>query len=78
MTSTALGLTALINIVLTLLGIGLSWWALHSLKLELFLNDPKGPRAITLRILLAIVIGHALARFISDYSGWSNMLSQLF
>lgn len=75
---TGLGMTAVINIVLTLMGIALSWWALQCVRWDVFLANPKGAKAKALMIILSIVIGHGIARFLSDYAGWSQMLSQLF
>ncbi|MGI6127610.1 MAG: DUF1146 family protein [Planifilum sp.] len=74
----SLGFTALINIVLTLAGIGFSWWLLMNVRLDLFMRDPKGPQAKALLVVLSIVLGHGLATFVSDYLGWSRLLSQLF
>lgn len=76
--ATGLGMTAVINIVLTLFGIAISWWALQCVRWDVFLANPKGAKAKTLLIILAVVLGHGIARFLSDYAGWSQMLSQLF
>lgn len=73
-----MGMTAVINIILTLVGIAVSWWALQSLRIDVFLANPSGARAKTLLILLSIVLGHGIARFLSDYAGWSQMLTDLF
>jgi uncharacterized integral membrane protein (TIGR02327 family) len=76
--SFSLGLTAIVNIVLTLAGIALCWWALQSVKFDLFLSNPQGVQAKVLIIVLSIVLGHGITRFLSDYAGWSQMLTQLF
>lgn len=74
----SLGLTALINVVLTLVCIGFSWWVLMNVRLDAFMREPKGPQAKALMIVLSIVLGHGLATFVSDYLGWSRLISQLF
>lgn len=76
--SLGFGLTAAINIILTLIGIAVSWWALQCVRIDLFLSDPKGARAKALMIIVSVVLGHGIARFLSDYAGWSQMLTQLF
>lgn len=74
----SLGLVGLINIVMTLAGIGFSWWILMNVRLDVFMRQPKGPQAKALMIVLSIVLGHGLATFVSDYLGWSRLISQLF
>lgn len=74
----SLGLTALINILLTLAGIGLSWWVLLNVRFDIFMRQPKGPQAKALMIVLSVILGHGLAKFVSDYLGWSRLISQLF
>ncbi|WP_054951203.1 DUF1146 family protein [Numidum massiliense] len=73
-----LGVSAIVNITLTLVCIGVSWWALQSVRFDLFLANTKGAKAKTLMIVLSIVLGHGLARFLVDYMGWSRMLTDLF
>lgn len=75
---TGFGLTAAINIILTLIFIAVSWWALQCVRVDLFLANPSGAKAKALLIILAVVLGHGVARFIGDYTGWSQMLAQLF
>ncbi|OYD08026.1 DUF1146 family protein [Paludifilum halophilum] len=72
------GVTALINILLSLASIGFSWWVLTNLRLDLFLKEPKGAQAKALYIILSIVLGHSLASFLIDYTSWSRMVGQLF
>lgn len=76
--SFGLGITAAINIILTLIGIAFSWWALQCVRVDLFLSDPKGAKAKALMVIVSVVLGHGIARFLSDYAGWSQMLTQLF
>lgn len=73
-----LAINALVNILLSLLCIAISWWVLLNVRLDLFLRDPRNAQAKGLRVVLAIVLGHGLATFLIDYSGWSRMISLLF
>ncbi|PTX62530.1 putative integral membrane protein (TIGR02327 family) [Melghirimyces profundicolus] len=76
--ATGFAVSSLINILLSLACIALSWWVLLNLRLDLFLRDPKGVQAKVLYILLSIIFGHNLASFLIDYMGWSRMIGQLF
>lgn len=73
-----LGVQAIINMTLTLLLIGVSWWALQTFKFDLFIRDVEGPRSKLLQIILAIVLGYGTARFFIDYIEWTNWLRYLF
>ncbi|MBO8171993.1 MAG: DUF1146 domain-containing protein [Bacillaceae bacterium] len=72
------GIQAVISILLSLIFIALSWFALQTFKFDLFLHRPDGWQAKTLMILLSIVIGHGVANFFLDYLGWSLMLRSFF
>lgn len=76
--ATGFGVTALVNILITLFCIGVCWWVLMNLRLDLFLKDPKGVKAKVFYVILSIVLGHGLASFLIDYFGWSGMLRYLF
>ncbi|WP_134702572.1 DUF1146 family protein [Ammoniphilus sp. YIM 78166] len=73
-----MGTTGLINIVLSLAFITLSWWAIQSFRFDLFVKDYKSPQVKVLQMFVAISLGHGVARFFMDYLGWSMMLKQLF
>jgi uncharacterized integral membrane protein (TIGR02327 family) len=76
--ATSFGVTALVNIILSLVSIAFSWWALTNLRLDVFMRQPKSVQAKALMILLSVVLGHGLASFLIDYMGWSRLISQLF
>lgn len=76
--STQVGVSGLTAILISLLCIALSWWALQSLKLDLFVRHPKGPQGKLLQLLLSVVLGHFVASFIMDYLGYTQMLRHLF
>ncbi|WP_027415197.1 DUF1146 family protein [Aneurinibacillus terranovensis] len=67
-----------INIVMSLIFIGISFWALQAFRFDLFVSNPKGGRAKLLQILLSIMLGHSVSVFFSDYFGWTRMLQQFF
>lgn len=77
-TGTAIGLTALLNMLLTIVLILVSWWALQAFKFDLFLNRPGGAQAKLLHILLSVLIGHTVSNFFIRYMDWSSMLKYLF
>ncbi|EGK10712.1 DUF1146 family protein [Kroppenstedtia eburnea] len=76
--ATQFAVSALVNILTSLICITLSWWVLQNVRLDLFLRQPGGIQGKLLQVLLAIVLGHGLAVFFIDYLGWSGMIGQLF
>ncbi len=78
MLESSFGATGLINIILSLVFIALSWWAIQSFRFDLFFKDIKSPQTKILQIMLSIALGHSVAQFFMDYLGWSIMLKQLF
>ncbi|MDR0266713.1 DUF1146 family protein [Paenibacillus sp.] len=73
-----LGVNGLISIIVSLICIGMSWWALQNLKLDLFIRHPKSAQGKLLQLLLAIILGHFVAKFILDYLSWSQMIKYMF
>ncbi|TCS83389.1 DUF1146 family protein [Tepidibacillus fermentans] len=69
--------TSIVGIVVTLISIGVSWWALQVVRFDVFTFRPKSPQAIALQIILSIVIGYQLSRFLLDYVSWSYQLHNL-
>ncbi|REE91468.1 putative integral membrane protein (TIGR02327 family) [Paenibacillus taihuensis] len=65
---------AIINIFVEICSIALAWFAIQELKLDAILKRPRSAQARLLQIMLAIVLGHAFARFVLDYWGWSVSL----
>ncbi|MBD8498220.1 DUF1146 family protein [Paenibacillus arenosi] len=72
--SMAAGMSGIVNMVIALICIALSWWALQHLKLDLFIRQPQGPQGRVIRLLLAIIMGRAVASFFIDYLTWTNAL----
>ncbi|MNJ49613.1 hypothetical protein D3C77_448530 [compost metagenome] len=75
---TAVGVSGLTSILVSLACIVLSWWALQNLKLDLFIRHPKGPQGKLLQVLLAIVLGRFVAAFVLEYLGYTQMLRYMF
>jgi len=73
----SVGMNALLSIVVMLFSVYLAWVVLQELKLEVFLKQPKGRRAVMLRLMLAVAIGYLFSRFILDYLDWSLSLRLL-
>lgn len=73
-----LSANSLISMVVSLLCIAISWWALQNMKLDLVIRQPRGAQGRLLHLLLAIILGHAVAGFVIDYLSWTQMLRNLF
>lgn len=73
-----LGLEGFIHIILNLLCLGIAWWALQAFRFDLFVKNPKSTQAALLKVLVAIALGHLLARFFIDYFGAVRFLPYLF
>ncbi|MHA6532685.1 DUF1146 family protein [Paenibacillus sp. HW567] len=76
--SSTIGSSSLVSMVVSLLCVVLSWWALQNLKLDLVIRYPKSPQGRLLHLLLAIVLGHFVAGFLLDYLGWSVQIRNMF
>lgn len=76
--SAQVGVSGLTAILISLVCIALSWWAMQNLKLDLIIRHPKGPQGKLLQLLLSVVLGHFVASFIMDYLGYTQMLRYLF
>ncbi|MEC0092550.1 hypothetical protein PMSD_08795 [Paenibacillus macquariensis subsp. defensor] len=76
--SSAVSVSGLVSIVVSLFCIWLSWWALQNLKLDLVIRNPQGTQGKLLQVLLAIVLGHFVAGFLLDYLTWSQMIRYMF
>jgi uncharacterized integral membrane protein (TIGR02327 family) len=73
-----MAMDGMINIALSLICIGLSFWALQVFRFDLFISNPKGAQSKLLQIFLSIFIGHGVASFFMDYFGWTQLLQQFF
>jgi uncharacterized integral membrane protein (TIGR02327 family) len=76
--SSAVSTSGLVSMIVSLLCVVLSWWALQNLKLDLVIRYPKSPQGRLLHLLLAIVFGHFVAGFLLDYLSWSGQIRNMF
>lgn len=72
------GQQALLHIIVNISMLTLTWWALQAVKFDLFVKNPRGPRAIALMMILTVSIAHLVSSFLLDYLNWSTMLRYLF
>lgn len=73
-----LGVQALINMLLTIILIAISWWALQVFKFDLFIRDINSPQFKVLQIMIAIIMGYVTASFFIDYMEWTQWLIYRF
>lgn len=68
----------LISITVTIVCIGISWWALQAFRFDLFTRKVNSAQTKLLQILLSIFIGNGVARFLMEYLTSSLMIGNLF
>ncbi|WP_456279799.1 DUF1146 family protein [Bacillus sp. K7] len=73
-----LGQQAAIGIVVHLIFIAVTWWALQAVNIDLLIKKGKVVQARLLMMLLTIAIGTAVANFFLDYLNYSQQLPYLF
>ena len=57
----------LLKMIIYLILIGLSWWALQEFRFDLFMRRPKSAAAKMLQVLLSIALGYIVGSFFLDY-----------
>lgn len=68
----------LLNILVYLLFIGLSWWTLQEVRFDVLLRRPKSPQSKLLQIFLSIALGYQLGNFFMSYLQYSLGLQRIF
>ncbi|EGL13607.1 DUF1146 family protein [Paenibacillus chitinolyticus] len=68
----------LINIVVYLAAVGLSWWALQQFRFDVLLKQPRSPAAKMLQVFMSIGLGYLVASFFLKYLEWSVGLNGIF
>ncbi|MCY9591726.1 DUF1146 domain-containing protein [Paenibacillus chitinolyticus] len=68
----------LINIVVYLVAVGLSWWALQQFRFDVLLKQPRSPAAKMLQVFMSIGLGYLVASFFLKYLEWSVGLNGIF
>ncbi|NGP44741.1 DUF1146 domain-containing protein [Bacillaceae bacterium SIJ1] len=71
------GPVALVSIIVHLLCIVVTWWALQSLKLDALFKKGKTNQIRVLYVLVTITIGASVARFLMDYYMWATQWTSL-
>lgn len=72
------GQQALISMLVNIVFIIVTWWALQSINLEKFIKAGNVVQARVLLILLTITIASIVSNFFLDYLLWSKQLPFLF
>ncbi|MDD9148252.1 MULTISPECIES: DUF1146 family protein [unclassified Sporolactobacillus] len=72
------GLQALISLLVHLITLVLTWWALQGLKIDDLFRHPKSPQVRVLYVLLAIAISYPVAEFFLSYIDWSLTLPKIY
>jgi len=68
------GQQALLSIIIYIICIAVSWWALQSLNFDKFLRKNRVFQARVLYVLLAIIMGSLVGEFLLNYLIWSQQL----
>jgi uncharacterized integral membrane protein (TIGR02327 family) len=76
--NSSMGMNGLLNIVIVLICIGCSWWALQELHLDKIMKRPRSVQSKLLQVLLSVSIGYQVAKFAIDYFNWSSWLKGMF
>jgi len=72
------GWNGLFSIFVTLGCVVVAWIVLQEINFDKILRQPRSPRARVLQLLLAVGLGHLVARFVLDYWSWVGTLKWLF
>jgi uncharacterized integral membrane protein (TIGR02327 family) len=76
--NSSMGVNGLMNIMIVLICIGCSWWALQELNLDKLMKRPRSIQSKLLQVLLSVAIGYQIAKFVIDYFHWSTWLPGMF
>jgi uncharacterized integral membrane protein (TIGR02327 family) len=71
------GQQALLNILVNLLFVVITWWAIQGVQFERFIKKGKVQQARLLMILLTIAISSLVSTFFLNYLSWSLQLRHL-
>lgn len=73
-----LGIQAVLYLIVNLVFLALTWWALQSFRFDTLLKNPNSMRAKVLMLLLTIAIGSTVGGFFFNYLYQSLRLPYLF
>ncbi|MGA9287268.1 MAG: DUF1146 family protein [Anaerobacillus sp.] len=74
----ALAQQSIFSIVISLVFLLITWWALQTVRIDIFFKNPNSPQAKVLMILLTLSIGSLASSFFLDYYNWSIRLQYFF
>lgn len=74
----SVGWNGVLAIFIVLGCILVAWIVLQEVNFDKITRNPRSPKARVLQLLIAIVLGHALSRFILDYWSWTGAVKWLF
>jgi uncharacterized integral membrane protein (TIGR02327 family) len=77
MVEATVGADALLSIIVNLICIGFSWWALQAIRLDKLLKANHILQSRILYILLSIALGSIVSNFLLTYLHWSRQLQLL-
>ncbi len=72
------GQQALVHLIVSIMFLVIIWWALQAFRFDVFIQNPKSPRGMTLMIVTTIALTQLVSSFFLDYLNWSKMLRFLF
>ncbi|MBM7645358.1 putative integral membrane protein (TIGR02327 family) [Scopulibacillus daqui] len=72
------GVQSALHLIVHIIALIAVWWAIQCVKLDLFVHNPRGPKARLLLIFITIAISYLVAEFFLDYFGWSLNLPQIY
>lgn len=76
--SSIIGQQSLIAILVHMVCIAITWWALQAIDITKIMKKNKVAQIQTIYIILTIVIGSALGNFFLEYFQYSQNISHLF
>jgi uncharacterized integral membrane protein (TIGR02327 family) len=68
----------LFSIFVTLGCIVLAWLLMQEVRWDRILRQPHSTKAKLLQLVVSVVLGHLLAKFILDYWYWTGALKWMF
>lgn len=71
------GQQALLNILVNLLFVVITWWAIQGIQIERFIKKGRVQQARVLMILLTIAVSSLVSTFFLNYLSWSLQLRHL-
>lgn len=72
------GSQAIAYMVVLLASILLTWWALQAFRFDIFLREPRSFKARVFQLIIAVVIGYNLARFLLEYAHFTTLIRWMF